>query len=175
MADVPYIEDAGQYSYGNIIRLPYFAQIRIGKFCSIADGVEFNAMGDHNINWLASYPFHNIEHWSHDKDLEVLQRKHEIVIGNDVWIGYGVKILHGVAIGDGAAIGAYAVVAKDVRPYAVVVGNPAQETKRRFSDDVVDALLEIKWWDWPEEKIRKNLDILLSPDIEALKKAASGD
>jgi chloramphenicol O-acetyltransferase type B len=175
MADVPYINDAGDHSYGNIIRLPYYAEIKIGKFCSISDGVEFNSMGDHNIDWLTSYPFHNIDYWSHDKELQYYQREHEIVIGNDVWIGFGVKILHGVTIGDGAAIGAYTVVAKDVRPYAIMVGNPAQEIRRRFSDDVVEALLEIKWWDWPEEKIRENLDILLSPDIEKLKKAAQGD
>ncbi len=169
MAEVPYIPGAGDHSYGNITRLPHHALIKIGKFCSIGDDVEFNTIGDHNIDWMASYPFHNIAYWEASKPLEPHRRSMEITVGNDVWIGYGARILHGVTIGDGAVVGAYAVVARDVRPYAVVVGNPAKEVKRRFSDDVVDSLLEIKWWDWPDEKIKANLDVLLSPDIDRLR------
>ena len=76
-----------------------------------------------------------------------------VIIGNDVWIGGGVYILSGVKIGDGAIIGANAVVTRDVEPYSIVGGVPAKEIKRRFDDEIVEKLLKIKWWDWPDEKI----------------------
>ena len=94
--------------------------------------------------------------------------KGDVIIGNDVWIGEDALILSGVTVGDGAVIGARSVVAKDVEPYAVVVGNPAQMKKKRFSDEIIAQLLIVAWWDWPIEKIREHLGILLSPDIEAL-------
>jgi Acetyltransferase (isoleucine patch superfamily) len=87
-------------------------------------------------------------------------------IGSDVWVGREARILAGVHIGHGAAVGAYSVVTKDVRPYAVVVGNPAREVRRRFTDEQVDAMLSIAWWDWPEEKILENVYYLNQPDIE---------
>jgi serine acetyltransferase len=75
--------------------------------------------------------------------------------------------MSGVTIGDGAVVGTKAVVAKDVRPYAIVVGNPAREIGRRFSDEQVEALLRIKWWDWPTERVKQHVDALSSPDIDA--------
>ena len=172
MADVNYIPGAGAHSYGDPLVLHPFGKVTIGKYCSIAPAVEFNMIGDHNIDWITSYPFLNIDYWEFDKPLQSYHRSTEIIVGNDVWLGYGCRILHGVTIGDGAVVGAYAVVARDVRPYAVVVGNPACEIKRRFSDEVVELLLEIKWWDWPEEKVKANLEVLSSNDIEALKRIA---
>lgn len=83
--------------------------------------------------------------------------KGDIVIGNDVWIGYEAVILAGVTIGDGAVIGARAVVTKDVPPYTIVGGVPARPIKKRFSDRTIADLLEIKWWDWPRERIARNL------------------
>jgi acetyltransferase-like isoleucine patch superfamily enzyme len=131
-------------------------------------------IGDHMIGWTSSYPFHNIPYWEFDKPLRPYNRRATTNVGNDVWLGYESKIMNGVTIGDGAVVGAYAVVARDVRPYAVVVGNPAKEIRRRFPDDVVDFLLELKWWDWPEEKVKENLEVLTNPpDIEALKKIAA--
>ncbi|MBU1671146.1 MAG: CatB-related O-acetyltransferase [Actinobacteria bacterium] len=172
MADIPYIEGAGAHSYGDPLKIPWQGKVTIGKYCSIAPGVELNMIGDHKIDWITSYPFHNIESWGSDVPLQPLNRPSEIVIGNDVWLGYECRIMHGVTIGDGAAIGAYAVVARDVRPYAVMVGNPAREIRRRFSDEVVDFLLEVRWWDWPEEKVKENLPVLLSGDMEALRRIA---
>ena len=78
--------------------------------------------------------------------------KGDIIIGNDVWIGYEAVILSGVTIGDGAIIGTRAVVTKDVPPYTIVGGVPVKTIRKRFSDDTIAALLQINWWDWPEEK-----------------------
>lgn len=66
----------------------------------------------------------------------------------------------GLTIGDGAVIGAGAVVTKDVSPYAIVVGNPAKEIKKRFSEQIISELIDIKWWDFPIEVLADNLDIL---------------
>ena len=90
-------------------------------------------------------------------------------MGNDVWIGQNATILPGVHIGDGAVIGANAVVAKDVPPYAVVVGNPAVIKKYRFDQETINLLLELKWWDKDIEVIKKLIP-LLTGDLENSKK-----
>ncbi len=79
-----------------------------------------------------------------------------VSVGGGAWIGDSVIILGGVEIGPGAVVGAGAVVAKDVRPYAIVAGNPAREIRRRFDDDIVEALMEIQWWTWPKDRILRN-------------------
>jgi acetyltransferase-like isoleucine patch superfamily enzyme len=91
----------------------------------------------------------------------------DIVIGSDVWLTRGSRILPGVTVGHGAVVAAYAVVTEDVRPYAIVSGNPARETSRRFDDDVVEALLEIAWWEWSEETVRERYEDLCTPDVRA--------
>ena len=93
----------------------------------------------------------------------------DTVVGNDVWIGQNATILPGVHIGDGAVIGANAVVAKDVPPYAVVVGNPAVIKKYRFDQETIDLLLKLKWWDKDIEEIKKLIP-LLTGDLENSKK-----
>ena len=85
--------------------------------------------------------------------------KGDIVIGNDVWIGYESLILAGVTIGDGAIIGTRAVVTKDVPPYTIVGGVPAKPIRKRFNDETIQYLQKVRWWDWPEEKIKANLGI----------------
>lgn len=84
-------------------------------------------------------------------------------IGNDVWIGRDVSILTGVRIGHGAVVGAHSVVTKDVPPYAVVAGNPAQVKKMRFRDDIVTALLLMRWWDWDDQVIKERLKDMVDP------------
>jgi len=91
--------------------------------------------------------------------------KGDVIIGSDVWIGTESLILSGVTIGDGAVIGARAVVAKDVPPFSVVVGNPAKIIKKRFDDQTIEKLLDIKWWLWPDSRISKAIPLLLSDDI----------
>lgn len=139
-------------------------RLSIGKFCSIACGARFlfNS-ANHTMRSLSSYPFPLFfEEWELEKTRvsEAWDNKGDIVIGNDVWIGYEAVILAGVTIGDGAVIGARAVVTKDVAPYTVVGGVPARPIKKRFSDGTIQRLLELRWWDWPEEQIRKNLEAI---------------
>ena len=92
------------------------------------------------------------------------------MIGNDVWIGYETVILSGVTIGDGAIIGSRAVVTKDVPPYTIVGGVPAKTIRKRFSDDDIEALQKMKWWDWPIEQIQAHISEIQTGKIEELKK-----
>lgn len=145
----------------------------IGKFCSIACGARFlfNS-ANHTMTSLSTYPFPLFfEEWGLDrKDVATSwDNKGDIIIGNDVWIGYEAVMLAGVTIGDGAIIGTRAVVTKDVPPYTIVGGVPANPIRKRFSEETVSALLEIKWWDWPKEKIAQNIGAIQSGHIERLK------
>lgn len=90
------------------------------------------------------------------------------LIGNDVWIGRGASLFPGVTVGDGAIVGAHAVVAKDVPPYAVVVGNPATVVRHRFSDAEVETLLRLRWWEWPDTAIKDARALLLGNDVAAI-------
>ena len=97
--------------------------------------------------------------------------KGDIIIGNDVWFGFGSTVRNGVTIGDGAIIAAGAFVVKDVPPYSIVAGNPARVVKMRFDDISIARLQKIAWWNWPLEKINKNLKLLCSLDLDKLEKA----
>lgn len=144
----------------------------IGKFCSIACGAKFIfTSANHSLKSLSTYPFPIFfEEWGLDaKNItDAWDRKGDIIVGNDVWIGYEAVVLSGVTIGDGAVIGARAVVTKDVPPYTIVCGVPAKPVRRRFDDMTTARLLELKWWDWPEERIRANLEIIQSGQINKL-------
>jgi len=94
--------------------------------------------------------------------------KGDTVIGNDVWLGYEATIMPGIKIGDGAIVAAKSVVTKDVPPYAVVGGNPANVLRQRFPAETINLLLEIAWWDWDIEKITRNLEKIVGADIAAL-------
>ncbi len=142
----------------------------IGKFCSIACGAKFlfNS-ANHSLGSLSTYPFPIFfEEWNLDvKDItKAWDHKGDIVIGNDVWIGYEAVILAGVTIGDGAVIGARAVVTKDVPPYTIVGGIPAEPIKKRFSQENINTLLKLKWWDWSKEKISQQISDIQSGNIK---------
>lgn len=94
--------------------------------------------------------------------------KGDIIIGNDVWLGYNATIMAGVTIGDGAIIAANSTIIKDVEPYSIVGGNPAKEIKKRFSEEKISKLLELKWWDWNLDKITKNVQNLTGIEIDKL-------
>jgi len=143
----------------------------IGKFCQIAEGVEFIMNGaNHVMNSVTTYPF-NIMGNGWEKvtpRLDDLPLKGDTVIGNDVWIGQNVTIMPGIKIGNGVIIAANSVVTRDIPDYHIVGGNPAKIIKRRFSDDLINHLQEIRWWDWNEKKIFDNLEILCSHDINKI-------
>lgn len=145
----------------------------IGKFCSIACGARFifNS-ANHTMNSLSTYTFPLFfEEWDLDikNVVDSWDNKGNIVIGSDVWIGYEAVIFGGVTIGDGAIIGANAVVTKDVPPYTIVGGVPAKPIRKRFSDETIASLLEIKWWNWSKMKIAENISVIQSGYIEQLK------
>lgn len=146
----------------------------IGKFCSIACGAKFlfNS-ANHALGSLSTYPFPIFfEEWGLPvEDIPTAwDNKGDIIIGNDVWIGYEAVVLAGVTIGDGAIIGARAVVTKDVPPYTIVGGVPAKPIRQRFVSETVETLQQLKWWDWPEEKIARHLADIQSGNIEKLMK-----
>jgi len=146
----------------------------IGKFCSIACGAKFMfTSGNHTLSSLSNYTFPIFfEEWGLDaKDIRsAWDNKGDIVIGNDVWIGYEAVIMPGVKIGDGAIIATRAVVTKDVPPYTIVGGVPARQIRKRFDEDTINKLLNVKWWDWEEEKIKANIPLIQSGDINGLLK-----
>ena len=147
--------------------------LSIGKFCSIACGAKFifNA-ANHALGSLSTYPFPIFfEEWGLDvEDITTAwDNKGDIVIGNDVWIGYEAVIFSGVTIGDGAVIGTRAVVTKDVPPYTIVGGVPAKAIRRRFPDETISRLLDLKWWNWPEERIAQNIEAIQAGNMEELR------
>ena len=144
----------------------------IGKFCAIAKGIEFIMNGaNHRINSITTYPFNIMGNgWEKSApSLSELKLKGDTIVGNDVWIGQNVTVLPAVHIGDGAIIGANSVVAKDIPPYSVAVGNPCEVKRKRFDEDLIEYLLQIKWWDWNTEKIFKNMEALCSGDLSKIK------
>ena len=145
----------------------------IGRFCSIGCGAKFlfNS-ANHTVSSLSTYPFPLFfEEWELEKKnvTDSWDNKGDIIIGNDVWIGYEAVIMAGVTIGDVAIIGACAVVTKDVSPYTIVGGIPAKSIRKRYSEETIDLLTELKWWDWPEERIAKNIKAIQNGRLDQLK------
>lgn len=158
--------DIGDWTYGapTVLSWGEGANLRIGRFCSIADGVEIMLGGEHRSDWVTTYPFNVLCEQAYCFTGHPAT-KGDVIIGNDVWIGRKALILSGVTIGDGAVIGAYSVVAKDIGPYSIVAGNPAKLYRLRFDEQTVAALLRIAWWEWPLEKIAEAWPLLLSNKI----------
>ena len=142
----------------------------IGKFCMIASDVTFIMNGaNHLTNSITSYPFAIFGHdWSDAMEGKSYPTKGDTIVGNDVWIGYNSTIMPGVKIGDGAIIATNSTVTKDVEPYTVVGGNPAKEIRKRFTENEINKLLKIRWWNWSIEKITKNVKKLTDNNIDDL-------
>ena len=147
----------------------------IGKFTAIATGVRFLMSGaNHPLDLFSGYPFDEVcEAWAADFDPKSLLplAKRDLRVGNDVWIGTGATILPGTQVGSGAVVAAGAVVSRDVPAYAVVAGNPGRIVRHRFDPATVEALEEIAWWDWPVDKITRNLGAIRGVDLPALRRA----
>lgn len=156
----------GRHSYAkDIDTTGMVSDLYIGNFCSVATRTAFNP-GDHNTKTVSTFPF-DILMPQYSKGIKAHPvDKGDIVIGNDVWIGDKACIMAGVTIGDGAVVGAHAVVTHDVEPYAIVGGVPARLIRKRFADEIIVKLLEIKWWNWTDEKVFANIPLLLGYDLE---------
>jgi len=164
--DYPQFE-IGRGSYGTPLVHPSYgeATLKIGSFCSISSNVQIYLGGNHRSDWVTTSPmnvfFEQKEQFQHE------QTKGDVIIGNDVWLCGNATILSGVTIGHGAVIGNGALVSRDVAPYSIVAGNPAKHIRYRFEADVIEELLAIAWWDWPENTLRQHMDKILSSDIPA--------
>lgn len=139
------------------------SHVLIGNYCSMGVRIVFEVGMNHEYNYVTTYPVEDFEK-NDGINRFYSVNKNQIIIGNDVWIGSDVIVLGGVHIGNGAVIGAGAVVAKDVPPYAVVVGNPARIIKYRFDEGVICRLQKIKWWYWPYEKIKEKYPLMKDID-----------
>ena len=148
----------------------------IGKFCQIGANVEFVMNGaNHQINSISTYPFYIFNGWEQESpSISDLPIKGDTIIGNDVWIGEDVTIMPGVKIGDGVIIGKHSVVTKDIPPYCIVGGNPAKIIKKRFDDEIINLLLELKWWDRPIKEINDFIPLLTNSDINYVKVTIKG-
>ena len=160
--------EVGQYTYGaeniSVMSWDENSTIKIGKFCSIASNVQIFTGGNHNSNWISTYPFGHVnqEVFGNNKQAGHPSSNGDVIIGNDVWVGFGVTIMSGVRIGDGAIIAANSHVVKNISDYELWGGNPARLIKKRFSDEVIELLLAVKWWNYPVSKVNQIKDILCS-------------
>lgn len=148
----------GSMGFGTYIGDNSRISAKIGRYCSISSSVEV-ALGTHPTkNWVSTHPsFFSLNNPSglyYSKTQRFEEKTPQTEIGNDVWIGYGALILGGIKIGDGAIVAAGAVVTKDVPPYAIVGGVPAKIIRYRFSEEEINKLLKIKWWNFPQDKLR---------------------
>ena len=164
-----FVNDPTQFEKNNVLYHYPINKDRliIGKFCSIACGAKFlfNS-ANHTLDSLSNYTFPLFfEEWGLDKKdvASAWDNKGDIVVGNDVWIGY-----EAVIMADGAVIAARAVVTKDVPPYTIVGGTPAREIRKRFDEETIARLLELQWWDWPTEKIRRSLPYIMGKNCGSL-------
>ncbi|EJF84535.1 transferase hexapeptide repeat family phosphonate metabolim protein [Bartonella elizabethae Re6043vi] len=143
----------------------------IGRFCSIASHVRINAL-EHPMERVSTHkityrPNEYFRYRSLDCSFREKRCAKRVIIGHDVWIGHGAVIMPGVTVGHGAIIGANAVITKDIMPYTIVAGVPAQQLRMRFPDHVIENLLDMAWWDWPLDKIYNTLPDMQNLSIEA--------
>lgn len=159
-----FINSWGEGAYG-VPRITCFdgvSRLSVGNYVSIADKVTILLGSNHRLGLITTYPWRRIN----EEKASVTNEKGDVKIGNDVWIGFGATIIGPVTIGDGAIIGAGAVVVNDIPPYAVAVGVPARPVKYRFSDDEINKLETIQWWNWDVKKIKQEESAIWGTDIK---------
>lgn len=147
------MKDVSVGRHTNLVRsVEILGDVNVGNFCAIAPYVVCQEP-----NHTTNKPGQQIRFYrSFFEEKLGYDSNGCIEIGNDVWIGRNAIILSGVTIGDGAIVGAGSVVTKDIKPYSVVAGTPAEHVKWRFPKHIRDQLLELKWWEWPSERIKQN-------------------
>ena len=177
MANIYY----GDYTYGVVepVGGKTVGNVHIGKYCSIAGEVKIFMDKDHNTEVISTYPFgHSRLPFSKKITKPFLpDTPHFVVgyrrtvIGNDVWLGFGATIFRGVHIGDGACIGAFSVITKDIPPYSIAVGY-SRIVRKRFSQEDIDFLMKLKWWDLPDEVVAEIAPFLRLASTDMLRKWA---
>ncbi len=164
----------GRHTYGiaprNLVRPTAAAPITIGAFCSFGPDVLIFGQADHPTHLASTFPFRAKLLRPEAPNTDAVTRG-GVSIGNDVWVGARAIILSGVTVGDGAVIGAGAVVPRDVPPYAVVAGNPARVLRVRFDEQTIAALLALRWWTWPDERIAALEEAFYGPIASFLERA----
>lgn len=165
--------NVGKFTYGtqwiNILKWQDDdLHVEIGRFCSISYGLKIYTGGNHRKDWITTYPFGHIPPSS--KSIAPVsghpQSNQPVIIENDVWIGRDVTLMSGVTIGNGAVIAANSHVVRSIPPYAIAGGNPARILGYRFNELQIKQLLNLKWWNLPDEKIYESIEILCAPPTE---------
>ena len=170
---------SGSLGYGSYIGANSVVTGKVGKYCSIAENVMCLTKTHPVEKFVSTAPcfysikkqngFTYVNKQKFNEEPKLKNEEYSIIIGNDVYIGYGVTIVAPVIIGDGAVIAANAIVTKNVEPYTIVGGTPAKVIKKRFSDEDIEYLLKLKWWDKNLEWIKRYSNFFDS--VECLKKA----
>lgn len=142
-------------------------RVVIGNWSSIAPDAEFYVGGLHPVHWVSLYGIREMFDLPGAYGEEMPWSKGDIVVGSDCWVTNHVTVLSGVHIGDGAVVGTRSVVTKDIGPYEIWAGNPAKRIGQRFEDRQVEALLRIKWWDWPTATVLERVDDLNGGPLDA--------
>lgn len=156
----------GSYGQPQILGFDEHSKVVVGKYCSIASGVVFYFEGRQRGNRVTTSSLKTLV--SPGIPYKVLsRRKNKLTIGNDVWIGMNAFIFSGITIGDGAVVAAGAVVTENVPSYAIVGGNPAKIIRYRFDQETIQKLIGIAWWNWPEEKIKSAMPLILSNELNS--------
>jgi acetyltransferase-like isoleucine patch superfamily enzyme len=160
-----YITSWGEGSYGIPVINSYDKKstVSVGKYVSIASNVSFLLGAHHKRGLITTFPIDRINSYKKTSDAN---ERGNITIGSDVWIGYGATVIGPVSIGDGAIIGAHALVVRDVPPYAVVGGVPAKILKYRFTEEQIQKLLTIKWWNWGNKTVQTREVDIYSDNID---------
>lgn len=141
----------------------------IGKFCQIAQGVQFiTASANHDMHGISTYPFASFDREVVREYLKERPVGPDTRIGHDCWLGREAMILPGAQLGNGVIVGARAVVAGKIPDYAVVVGSPARIVRMRFSDLEIKRLSILQWWDWPASLIERAIPMLSRGDLDGL-------
>ena len=178
VGDYTYYDDpegAENFNRNILYHFPFVGdKLIIGRFCAIARRTTFIMNGaNHITSGISTYPFYIFGNgWNENPPPpDAFPFKGDTVVENDVWIGYDSTIMPGVKIGNGAIIASKSVVTSDVRAYSIVGGNPAREIRRRFSDKEIERLETIAWWNWPADKITRNINTIMAADIDQLERS----
>ena len=156
----------GTYGEPTVYSWETDTKLRIGSYTSIAAEVHIVLGGEHRPDWVTTSPLRVLNELPGAWEDGHPSTKGAITIGSDVWIGHRATILSGVTIGNGAVIGAASLVTRDVPAFAIVGGNPADLIRYRFPEPIREALEQIAWWDWPEERVLSSVDLLCATDVE---------